>query len=60
MPETGTDTWATSCQCKTCWRMRPEEEFLMRVNEGLSYLVNLCRSCRVTLWNNPDDPHEGR
>lgn len=47
-------------QCATCDRPRPEQEFRMRVDETLSYTVRICRSCRGKLWDNPDNPHEGR
>ncbi len=45
--------------CQTCWRPKPAEEFVMQLNLDEFCHVKLCHSCRVILWDNPDNPYEG-
>jgi hypothetical protein len=46
-------------ECKTCWRWRPEDEFLTAETQpGVARRLPICRSCREKLWGNPDDRGE--
>jgi hypothetical protein len=45
-------------ECKTCFRVRPSGEFMLRMDERRGREVPICRSCRVLLWDDPDDASE--
>jgi hypothetical protein len=44
--------------CGTCCRNRPGPDFELKVNETLTQTVDVCRDCRVKLWDDPDDAGE--
>ena len=45
-------------ECQTCFRWRPDGEFVLRIDDIRGLDLRICRPCRVLLWEDPDDPHE--
>ena len=45
-------------KCGTCQRWRLYEDFMLPESPSQRNAAGICRSCRVKLWDNPDDPDE--